>query len=52
METIAHKNYIVTLPDSDGSQILDHEQKANILWDSFKNRMGVSEFSGISYNLS
>jgi len=30
--------------------VTDHEQKANILWEAFKNRMGVSKFIGISYN--
>jgi hypothetical protein len=29
-----------------------NKQKANLLWTAFKNRMGISEYSGISYNLS
>jgi hypothetical protein len=30
MATIAHKNFIVTLSDSDGNLITDHEQKPNL----------------------
>jgi len=42
MATIAHKRNFIT----------DHEQKANMLWTNYKNRLGVSEFIDISYNLS
>jgi hypothetical protein len=50
--TIAHKkNFIVALSNAEGNSIVDHEQKANLLWNAFKQRMGVSEFSGISYDL-
>lgn len=53
MATIAHKrNFIVALSDSDGNSITDHEQKANLLWSTFKQRTRVSDFSGISYNLN
>jgi hypothetical protein len=53
LATIAHKkNFIVTLSDQQGNIVLDHEQKANHLWATYKQRMGVSEFSSISYNLS
>lgn len=53
MATIAHKrNFIVASSDTEGNSIADHEQKANLLWIAFKQRMGVSEFSGMSYNLS
>ena len=31
--------------------ITNQEQKARLLWNNFKNRMGVSEFSGISYDI-
>jgi hypothetical protein len=30
--------------------VSDHEQKANILWEAFKNRMRVNKVIGISYN--
>jgi len=53
MATIAHKrNFIVASSDTEGNSIADHEQKANLLWTAFKQRMGVSEFSGMSYNLN
>lgn len=31
--------------------ITDHEQKAALLWSAFKERLGVSNFVGISYDL-
>jgi hypothetical protein len=52
MATIAHKNFIVTFSNSDGNLIIDHEQKANLLWGSFKERMEVSEYQGIIFNLA
>ena len=53
MATISHKrNFIVSLTNADGSIVLDHEQKAKLLWTAYKNRMGVSEFTNISYDLS
>lgn len=53
MATIEHKkNFIVSLLDSEGNYIIDHEQKASHLWNAFKERMGISEFIGISYDLS
>jgi hypothetical protein len=53
MATISYKrNFIVSLSRSDGSIVTDHDQKTNLLWEAYKNRLGVSEFTGISYNLS
>lgn len=53
MATIYHKrNFIVSLGRADGHAVIEHGQKANLLWTAFKNRLGVSEYSGISYNLS
>ena len=50
--TISHKrNFIVSLSDNDGNQISDHDQKANLLWSSFKDRLGTSEFSSMSFDL-
>lgn len=35
--TIAHKKkFIVALSDAEGNSIVDHEQKANLLWNAFK----------------
>jgi len=53
MATISHKrNFIVSLSNTDGTIVIDHEQKANLLCTAFKHRLGVSEFTGMSYNLS
>jgi len=53
MATIAHKkNFIVTLTKPHDTTVSDHDQKASLLWASYKDRLGVSEFSNISYDLS
>lgn len=53
MATINHKrNFIVTLRNDEGIPVIDHEQKASLLWESFKKRLNVSEFSSIQYDLS
>lgn len=51
--TISHKrNFIVSLSLPDGTSVIDHDKKANILWTAFKNRLGVSNFSNMAYDLS
>lgn len=51
--TISHKrNYIVSLTDSDNNVVVDHDQKAHLLWTSFRNRLGLSEFQHMTYDLS
>jgi hypothetical protein len=50
--TISRKmNFIVSLCNHNDNQISDHEQKANLLWTSFKERLGHSEFTNISFDL-
>jgi len=45
MATISHKrNFIVSLTDSDGTPVIDREQKANLIWAAIKQRLGISEF--------
>jgi hypothetical protein len=46
------RNFISSLTLQDGPVILDLEQKARALWLAFKERLGVSEFLGILYELS
>jgi uncharacterized protein YggL (DUF469 family) len=31
---------------------MDHEQKANLLWTTFRSRLGISEFQNMAYDLS
>jgi len=54
MASISHrKNSIASLTVPGGDiQVTNHEQKAGLLWANFKNRMGVSEFSNITYDLN
>jgi hypothetical protein len=46
------KKYITSLTLENGTTIFDHDQKAAALWLSYKDRLGVSEFSDILYDLS
>ena len=53
MATHSHrKNFITTLTIADGDLISDHEQKAFILWEDSKNRLNISDYNGMTYNLS
>lgn len=45
------KKYIGSLVVNDDILITDYEQKAGILWSAFKDRLGISDFQGISYDL-
>jgi hypothetical protein len=50
--TIRHnKNAIMVLKNKDGLEKTSHEDKATIIWETFKERMGASEFSYIYFNL-
>ena len=49
---ISQKKLYFSLTNSKGSIVIDHDQKANLLWSSFKQRLGVSEFSSMAFNLS
>jgi hypothetical protein len=51
--SIKHRrNTITTLRAENGQKLSTHEDKANLLWTSFKNRMGTSEFFHVYLNLS
>lgn len=45
------KNAISSLLDQNGNQVFDHEGKATILWNIYKNRMGVSDLPSMVFNL-
>lgn len=50
--TINHrKNYIVSISTPDSTLLTDHDQKANYIFESFKKRLGVSEFAGNVFDL-
>jgi len=53
MATIAHKrNFISSLIRPDGTVVTEHGQKENLLLESYKQRLGICEFSNIHYDLS
>jgi len=45
------KNFITSLTITRGDVVTDHDMKASVLWEAYKNRLGLSDFSGITYNL-
>jgi hypothetical protein len=45
------RNFITSLTLEDGSEVFEHEQKAGVLWSAFWDRLGVSEFSGLLFDL-
>lgn len=53
MATISHKKYfIVSIRDTDGTYVSEHVQKANLLWNAYRERLGCSEHTSMAYNLS
>jgi hypothetical protein len=53
MATISfRKNTITQLRNEQGIWIHDHEGKAGIIWNAFRNRMGVTEEPTMLYNLA
>jgi hypothetical protein len=45
------KNTITVLRDATGKDLVDHEEKAQHIWLAFKERLGISEFSGMNIDL-
>lgn len=53
MASIYHrKNKIASLSIPGDILVTNHEHKVGILWEAFKNRLGVTEFQGIAYDLT
>ena len=53
MATISHeKKFIVSLIKPDGTSVTEHEQKANLLWSAYKQRLGCTEFTDMAYDLT
>jgi hypothetical protein len=46
------RNIITSLKASDGTNIFNHDNKASIIWSSFKYRLGISEESPMLMDLS
>jgi hypothetical protein len=44
-------NLIAILRDDAGNEIQKHEDKAELLWESYKQRLGTSEFTHMYYDL-
>jgi hypothetical protein len=53
--TVATKNYrrnlITHLKEPEDSLIFSHDHKAAIIWESYKNRLGISEATSMQFNL-
>jgi hypothetical protein len=50
--TVRHsKNCIRSLPDADGVVRIQHDEKALLLWESFKDRLGQSEYAHMHFDL-
>jgi hypothetical protein len=46
------KNLITQLQDEQGNILTDHPAKANLIWLSFKERLGTSSFTSIDFDLN
>jgi hypothetical protein len=42
----------MSLKNEDGVIVKKHEEKANILWNSYKDKLGTSEFTHMYFNLN
>jgi hypothetical protein len=50
--TVKHRrNTIASLTDDNGTTFSEHDQKANLLWNAFKTRLGTSDFLGNVFDL-
>jgi hypothetical protein len=47
-----NKNTIIVLKDGNGQEKHSHEEKATMLWESFKDRLTTSEFTQMHFDLS
>jgi hypothetical protein len=51
--TVKHRrNSIASLSDDNGTSFSEHDQKANLMWNAFKSRLGTSDFSENVFDLS
>jgi hypothetical protein len=47
-----NRNTITSIRSTDGSVLTNHEDKALFIWHSFKERLGIFEFSGMNIDLA
>lgn len=45
------RNLITSLEDFDSNSITEHNAKAELIWTSFKDRLGITSFQGMNFNL-
>jgi hypothetical protein len=51
--TLRHRiNYISSLKNEQGECLYSHVAKEGLLWDSFRERIGISEFSEMHFDLT
>lgn len=51
--TINHRNNLIPqLQKNNGKIVVTHADKEKVLWESFKERLGLSDYSGMVFNLS
>jgi hypothetical protein len=51
--TVKHsKNCIRSLKDNNGVEKFQHEDKASLLWEAFRERLGHSKFSAMHFDLT
>jgi hypothetical protein len=51
--TVRHnENSIMSLKGADGLEKFSHEDKANILWDAYKDKLGTKKFTHMYFGLS
>jgi hypothetical protein len=46
------RNLITQLQDEDGLVVTEHDDKANLIWLAFKERLGGTSFTSMGFNLS
>lgn len=45
------RNLITQLVDEQGQQLINHNDKAALIWESFKERLGTTNFTGLQIDL-
>jgi hypothetical protein len=45
------RNLITQLSNDQGQQLFNHNDKAALIWNSFKDRLGTSGFTGLFFDL-